>query len=222
MGFIKKKTSFLVAISIALFFGCTFSSIVQAENKLDKKGIYLNQGGTANNSIFNDEMPISPGDKLVKEFYIYNNNKFGVSVNSISIEGNLLDSNGKIIDKSKAEYNDFLNNSFISFFSEDKEVFKGTLGEFLSLDLSSDKAIKIDKSALKNCTIEYKLSEAAGNSVMGMMYKFDVTFGYSEAADIVKTGQRIDFKTLILIGTFLLNIGLSQLFRKNIFSVKST
>jgi hypothetical protein len=198
------------------------SSVVQADSNSDKRVIYLNQSEDKDTFIFNNEMLISPGDKIIKEFKIINNNNFKSSINRISLKGSLFDNSGNIIDKSKVEYNEFLDNSMLTFYCDGKELFKGNLDEFLSFDLAGEQIIKIGKNESKNCAIEYEISENAGNRIMGVEYKFDMAFDYSEISTIVQTGEMMDFKVLIIIGTLLLSIGLSQIIRKTKLNIKST
>jgi hypothetical protein len=221
LSIIKKSILIITCCCTAIFLVSITKNIVQAEGNLGKKVIYLNQDQSINNTLFDNDKQVSPGDKLVKEFYINNNNKFKSSINSIAIEGRLSDDMGNIVDSNEAKYKDFFDNAIITFYCEGKELFNGTLEEFSKFDMSSENYIVISGNDSIQCTIEYKLNEAAGNSLMGMEYKFDIAFGYSEVDTIVQTGQMLDFGALILLGSLLCSIGSLIVIRKTKLYVKS-
>lgn len=232
------KISLLCSIITFMVFVYIMPTEVSAQSNIisQTKTIYLNSEGSENKPIFNSQSPISPGDKIRQDFNIYNNNDFKCTLKYLVIDGEFFNQQSQVIDLNSIECVNLMNNSTITVYEGEKQLFKGNLSNFISIDFSDNNFIELDANSMKEFSIEYSLAEEADNSIMGLQYKFsihtivssvddssivnNINTGDKEkgitAGSLIQTGYLIDYSTLLVLGSFLWLIGTLTLIKSKV------
>jgi hypothetical protein len=225
------KCSFVAVFIISLFFNVIiFSTFVSANENTPEKIFHLNNNKSINGTLFTGDELIGPGDKLVKKFYIANDNNFNCFLNQIVIDGKFYNKNNVLLEKDNPQYLNYLDNLSISFYCEENLIYTGKMDKNLKLKFTGEQAIEIGNKDKRKFTIEYMLGSDAGNIVMGMKHKFDIDFNFDstdatvtdssiptitgkvvKGSVLVQTGSRIDTKVLIICGSILIILGIMYL-----------
>lgn len=222
MIFKKLKTIIILILSVVLLYG----SCVSAEEAKGHTIYFLNHEGQVNASIFSKADMLYPGKKIVKEFYIANDNNFKCEIKTLDIFGELRDKNNTILSDPQHAYREFMDNVKINFYSDDRKYFNGNAEDFLKSNLLNNQSIFIDKKSKKKFTIEIEMDMKADNSTMNLQYIFTLStniFGDEvNNGNLVQTGSRIDTNILIIIGTIIVLSGvlLYILYKKDYSNIK--
>lgn len=202
--FFKNKIVFFSALIIIIFLQGGFAEAEEASNK---KIFYLNEKGVTSGLIFSKEDLLWPGKKVVKEFYIVNDNNFKCYLKNLSVGGKLEKQNGTQLNSSREEYRNFMNNVQVRFCTENKELFNGSAEEFLNINAINNNCFALNEKEKKKFYLEFYFKEGANNSTMNLNYIFNINANYfNENKSIlseVKTGAVIDNKMLLIIGLLL-------------------
>jgi hypothetical protein len=201
-----------------------FCTSVKANKNTPEKVFYLNNEQSIKGTLFTEDELIGPGDKLLKEFYIINNNSFKCFLKSIDLNGKLYDKNRNILNKDSNEFKNYMKNSRISFYCEGELIFSGNIDEILNISLTGDDSIEMIENGKKKFQVEYSLDKNADNNTMNMEHKFDISFNFSAddsqvidkgvSGGLVQTGSFIDIKLLLVLGSLLCIIGVMFLANK--------
>ncbi|MBK5240643.1 hypothetical protein [Clostridium sp.] len=230
------KSSFNAVFIISLFFNIIiFSTFVSANENIPEKVFHLNSDKSINGTLFTSDELIGPGDKLVKKFYIANDNNFNCFLKQIVIDSKFYNKNNVLLKKDNPQYLNYLENLSISFYCEENLIYTGKMDENLKLNFTGDKSIEIENSGKRKFTIEYMLSSDVDKIVMGMQHKFDIDFNFDKAnasvtdfnkkpiaekvvtgSVLVQTGSIIDTKVLIICGSILIILGIMFLKKRKI------
>lgn len=212
----------LVFLTVELVFDFTISA---EENK--KNSVYfLNNQGQVNASIFSKDDILYPGKKIVKEFYIANDNNFKCELRTLDINGELRDKNKNLIASTQHEYQEFMNNVDINLYTQDREFFKGTAEEFIKANLLNGNSIFISKNSKLKFIMEINMNMKPDNSTMNMEYIFTLSSNLLgdeiHSDNLVQTGSKFDTGVLIIIGCILFGSGLAICFfhKTNICRIK--
>lgn len=177
-------------------------SLVKAD---DNKIIYhLSDKGSLNEILFIGEEIMWPGKTLEKEFYIFNDNDFQCYVKNIIVDGKLYDKNGKELDKSTAEYKNFIKDTKLSFSYEGKELWKGNEDSLINKNLVEENSIAINANEMKRFKVQFLFDRDSNNSTMKLQYKFNiqVNFASIDAAYIPPIDKGVKGETLVQTGSF--------------------
>lgn len=225
---IFKKNSWRVFLCVLLLSLFSFPRVtIKANDNSQEKVFYLNNNQSIEGTLFTSDELLSPGDKLIKNFYIANDNDFKCILKSIIIDGKIYNNQGKLLKKEDTEYQNFIKNSKINFYCEDKIIYSGNVDEVLTFNLADENSTDIEKGSKKKFKIEYSLGKEADESTMGLQHKFNINFNFSavDAAvidegggttiekgvlggNLVQTGYFMDTKVLLIAGSLLCITGL--------------
>lgn len=211
MKFYNKKSTCPIFIFTFLLVLNLLSVSVYGEETAQKI-FYLSDKGSMSRVLFTDEDTVSPGNELIKDFYVANNNDFNCILRNIVIDGKLFTNEGGVINKDGPEYKNFMDNARLEVFCGNKELYSGNADGFLNIDLSKYNYITIEGRDKKKFRIEFALDKAAGNLTMNKKYNFNIhaNFALSENSSsgrLVQTGSLLDEKAVITLGAVFLIIG---------------
>lgn len=184
--------------------------IANAEEEKPSKAYFLNDRGQINESIFTEEDILWPGRKIVKDFYIVNNNEFIFNIKNFKTNGSITLNNNKNLASNNSAYEDFVDNVNVKLYMENKEIFNGNAEEFLNMEIINDKIIVMAKDKMK-FSMNISMSENASNESMGISYMFKILANINDedtsASSLVKTGSMINTKILTITGATFIILG---------------
>ncbi|ERI92105.1 hypothetical protein HMPREF1982_02645 [Clostridiales bacterium oral taxon 876 str. F0540] len=233
----KRKEFLLMLLLIVLGISSMFNLKVYAEENNKTQSIYyLNSNGIVNGTLFSNEDVLWPGRKISKEFYIANDNNFNCIIKNIVIDGELRNKNSVILNVEDIQYKEFMKNTFIKMYCDDKEIFSGNADSLIWINMPDETTINSYKK--KKFVMEFYFDEAANKSAMDMKYilnmqtNFDATDSISTdipsdisdmiekgvlGTSLVQTGYFIDYNLLLISGALLTILGLALVLKKKLY-----
>lgn len=206
------KRIFIIVFSILLVLSGTAYA---DENEVKKDTVYfLNDRGQMNQSIFSEKDMLFPGEKIEREFYIANTNSFKCELKTLDItNGELRDRKNNVLGNTDDRYKEFMRTVKIHFYTEDRELFKGSAEDFFKANFLDNKPIEINSNDKKKFIMEIEMDMSSDKKTMDLEYIFTLVSNLcgdeGKIGNLVQTGGRIDTTVLLISGITLIIIGIA-------------